>query len=339
MKHFYLVLFFVISAFIQVDADVERRAAIDIGSGGTKVAIADIDTETNQIVQILLDHSYSVPYQASLDKSADGTFDKETKELGLKTFKEIKEIAKQYQVQKIVAIATSAFRKANNSKGFISEIEKQTKIRVQIIPQREEGEIAFFSALASGEFNPEEAVVWDIGTGSLQMTTANASEDLTVYMGEQMGSVAFKNYIVGAIQENDLGDTVSPNPMSKDDLKGADRYARAFARKAYPIIKQKIQAQGSVVGIGRLFYHSIRPLASEDGVITRGGLRKFIESSLNKTDEELNNPFAHVDVSNCILTLAIMKALHIQEIRPIETTTTRGLLVSPSYWRAESGLN
>ncbi len=51
---------------------------------------------------------------------------------------------------------------------------------MQIIPQREEGEIAFFSALASGEINPEEAVVWDIGTGSLQITTANTSEGLTV---------------------------------------------------------------------------------------------------------------------------------------------------------------
>lgn len=106
--------------------------------------------------------------------------------------------------------------------------------------------------------------------------------------------------------------------MSKNDLKEADRYARAFARKAYPIIKQKIQAQGSVVRIERLFYHSIRPLASENGVVTRGGLRKFIESSLNKTDEELNNPFAHVDVSNCILTLAIVKALHYKKFEPLK---------------------
>lgn len=336
MNNFYLIIFFIITAFARVDAAVERRAAIDIGSGGTKVAIADIDTATNQIVQIIIDTSFPVPYQASLDKSADGTFDAETKERGLKTLKEIKKIADQYQVQKIAAIATSAFRKANNSKEFISEIEKETKIRVRIIPQREEGEIAYFSALASGEFNPEEAVVWDIGTGSLQMTTANASDGLTVYMGEQMGSVAFKNYIVDAIQENDIEDIVSPNPISKEDFRAADSYARAFGRKAYPIIKQKIQSQGTVVGIGRLFYHSIRPLAADGDVITRSGLRKFIEDSLNKTDEELHNPFAHVDVSNCILTLAIMKALHIQEIRPIETTTTRGLLVSRSYWMEEN---
>ena len=217
---------------------VERRAAIDIGSGGTKIAIADVDPETNQIVQILLEESFPVAYQASLDKSVDGTFDVETKALGLKTFNEIKEITDQYQVQKIVAIATSAFRKANNSKNFISDIEKQTQIHVQIIPQREEGEIAFYSALASGEFNPKEAVVWDIGTGSLQITTANTTDDLTVYMGEQMGSVAFKSYIISVVQESDVEDTLSPNPISQQDLKMADSYARAFARKAYSSSRQ-----------------------------------------------------------------------------------------------------
>lgn len=90
MKQLYLIILFVISAFTQINADVERRAAIDIGSGGTKVAIADIDTETNQIVQIVLDTSFPVPYQASLDKSVDGTFDVETKELGLKALKKLR---------------------------------------------------------------------------------------------------------------------------------------------------------------------------------------------------------------------------------------------------------
>lgn len=335
MNKFYLTILIVILTITQIHADIERRAAIDTGSGGTKVAIADVDTETNQIIQTVLNTSFSVPYQASLDKSLDGTFDQETKALGLNTFKEIKELADQYQVQKIVAIATSAFRKANNSKEFVLEIKNESGIYVQIIPQREEGEIAFFSAIASGEFDPKKAVVWDIGTGSLQLTTANTSDGLTVYMGEQMGSVAFKNYIISVVQENDVEDIFSPNPITEEDLKIADSYARAFARKAYPIIKQKIQDEGTVIGIGRLFYHSIRPLAAEDNVITRKGLRKFIENSLNKTDEELNNPFAHVDVTNCILTLAIMKALHIEEILPVETTTTMGLLISPTYWGME----
>lgn len=317
----------------QLSAELERRAAIDIGSGGTKLAVADVDTDTHQIFNLVLETSFPVPYQASLDKSFDGTFDHETKALGLKTFKEIKAIADHYQVQKIAAIATSAFRKSNNSKSFTLEVEKATGIKIEIIPQREEGEIAYFSALASGQFDANEAVVWDIGTGSLQITTANTLDELVVYMGEQMGSVAFKNYVISVIQENNTQDKLSPNPMSEADLKAADVYARAFARGATPLIKQKIQKTGKVIGIGRLFYHSIRPLASEDNLITRSALRKFIDESLNKSDDALNNPFAHVDVTNCILTLAIMKALHIHEIYPIETTSTQGLLISPSYWQ------
>ncbi len=332
MKYIYSLLLLIILTSLNLEAAVERRAAIDTGSGGTKLLIADVDTDKNQITEVILETSFSVPYQAALDQSSDGTFDSQTKALGLKIFKEIKELATEHQVQKIVAIATSAFRKSNNSKNFISEVAAQTGIKVQVIPQREEGEIAYYSALASEGVDPQQAVVWDIGTGSIQITTANEQKELTVYMGEEMGSVAFKNYIVSTIQEQDLADNSSPNPIKEEDLKLADKYARAFARKAYPLIKQKIKDKSAVIGIGRLFYHSIRPLAAEEGVITRHGLRTFINNSLNKSDEELNNPFAHVDVSNCILTLAIMKALHIQEIHPIETTTTKGLLLSSSYW-------
>ena len=67
MKYLYTLIAVIIAFSCQMEAAIERRAAIDIGSGGTKVAIADVDTESNQIVEILLDKSFSVPYQASLD--------------------------------------------------------------------------------------------------------------------------------------------------------------------------------------------------------------------------------------------------------------------------------
>lgn len=327
-----IILMLVITA--SCFGDVERRAAIDVGSGGTKVAIADVDTSTNKIVDVLFETSFSVPFQASLDKSDNGTFDNETKMLAVKCFQDIVALSAEYEVTQISAIATSAFRKSNNSQKLIADIELETNIQIQVIPQREEGEIAFFSALANGEYNKDEVVVLDIGTGSIQMTAlSNEDNDLIVYMGENMGSVAFKNYIVDVIQENDLETNISPNPINDTDLKFADSYARAFGRKAFPVIKEKIQEQGKVVGIGRLFYNSIRPIASENGIITRDALRSYIRQALNKSDAELNNPYAHVDVSNCILTLAIMKSLHIQEITPVETTTTKGLLISDKYWQ------
>lgn len=331
MKNLFII--FIFTFFCSLSADVERRTAIDIGSGGTKVAIAEIDTDTNKIVQVLFENSYAVPYQASLDRSVDGTFDEATKEAGLKTFIDILAISNSFNVTKTSAIATSAFRKANNSKEFVTKVFNETGIAIQVIPQREEGEIAFFSALSAGNFDSSDVIVWDIGTGSLQMTTMNEEGSLIVYMGENMGSVAFKNYIIDALQDKDLTETNTPNPINEADLKLADAYVRSFGRRAYPIIKSKIKENAPILGIGRLFNSSIKPIASEDNIITRKALRAYINTSLNKSDEELNNPFANVDVTNCILTLAIMKSLHIHEIHPVDSTTAKGLLITPQYWQ------
>ena len=328
-----IAILLVLLTFNYIFADVERRAAIDVGSGSTKIAIADVDVDSNLIINIILEQSFPVPYQASLDRSPSGCFDEETKRLGLQVFKEIRDLTDQYQVQKIVAIATSAFRKANNAKPFIVDIVKNANIKLQVIPQHEEGEIAFYSALAMNYFNPDDAVVWDIGTGSLQMITMDANKELITYMGEQMGSVAFKNYVIEIIQKRDLDEVNTPNPMTQEEINNADCYARTFGRRAYPGIKEKIKADNSVIiGIGRLFYHSLRPIASEGDVITRSGLRYYIAEALGKTDEEINNPYANVDVTNCILTLAMMKSLNIKEIHPVDSTSSRGVLISPAYW-------
>lgn len=334
MRSFCLIIFLsFLSLFNSAYADIERRASVDIGSGGTKLAIADVELETNQIVEILYEKSFSVPYQASLDQSVDRVFDEETKDLGLRTMVQIKEITDFYGVERIVAIATSAFRKAKNGQEFVKELEEASQISIRIISQMEEAEIAFFSAIAAGGYDPQETVVWDIGTGSFQIMALDDEGELVVHMGEDMGSVAFKSYIIENIQDHDLQEVASPNPISEEDLQEADAYARAFGRKAQKVIKEKIRSSSrKVVGIGRLFYNSIFPVASDGEVINRNGLRSFIDSSLNKTDAELNNPFAHVDVSNCVLTLAIMKALQIHEVIPIETTSTRGILVYPAYW-------
>ena len=333
MKYSYLILVVFFNLILNpLHAEIERRAAIDVGSGGTKVLIADVDIDTKQIIQVVYENSFPVPYQSALDRSADGTFDQTTRDLGLKTFKQVKEIADQHQVQRIAAVATSAFRKSNNAVEFVTQVNSETAINLKIIPQKEEGEIAFYSAVSTGKFHEDEMLVWDIGTGSQQLTTTNDNHQLIVYMGETMGSIEFKNYIINIIQDFDSDEITTPNPISSTELKVADSYARAFGRKAFPLIKSKIKNHVTVVGIGRLFFNSIRPLASEDGVITRDGLRAYISAAMNKTDGDLNNPYANVDVPNCILVLAIMKSLHIQEVYPLETTSTRGLLVNPTYW-------
>lgn len=166
MKKIYLGLLCIISTFAHINGEIERRSAFDIGSGvskvatADKVAMADADTETNQLVEMALDTSFPLSYQAPLDKMADGNFDLKTKSKGLKTFQEIKELVKPSWVQKSAAVAPFAFHKtkASSSKAFIFEVLKATAFCAQAISQRAEGEIAYFSALATSEFDSTEAL-------------------------------------------------------------------------------------------------------------------------------------------------------------------------------------
>lgn len=308
--------------------EVERRAAIDVGSGGTKVLIADVDKKTNQIKQVIFENSFSVPYQVSLEKSSDSTFDPSVQEQGLKTFNEIKFLLDQHEVQKVSAIATEAFRKANNGEAFAQEIRKTTQIPLQIISQQQEGIIAYHSALAMHKAEGKEAIVWDIGTGSFQITSRKNDEDYEVFTGG-LGSVPFKNLIIGDIQGKDPSLIQTPNPISDEDYRQTGRSARWFAKQASRELKARIKSLNvCILGIGRLFYNSVRPLvAAEEFTIHRKGLRAFIRQSLNKNDQEMNNPFSHVDLPNCIQVLEVMKALHIQEITVVNTTTTKGILI------------
>ncbi len=310
--------------------EVERRAAIDVGSGGTKVLIADVDKKTNEIKQVVFEHSFSVPYQVSLEKSPDGTFDSFVQEQGLKTFQEIKLLLDQHEVQKVSAIATEAFRKANNGELFAREIRHLTQIPLQIISQQQEGVIAYQSALAIHKAEDKEAVVWDIGTGSFQITSQKGEQGYEVFTGG-FGSVPFKNHIIEEIQGKDPSMIHSPNPISEEEYREIGRSARWFAKQASRELKAKINSLNTcILGIGRLFYNSVRPLAAAEGfTINRKGLRTFIRQSLNKSDQEMNNPFSHVDLPNCIQVLEVMKALHIHEITVVNTTTTKGIVIGP----------
>ncbi|MBY0529615.1 MAG: hypothetical protein K2P51_05430 [Rhabdochlamydiaceae bacterium] len=315
-------------------ADLERRAVIDVGSGSTKFCIADVDIKTQSVVKIILNESYAVPYQASLEASDDYTFSREVRDTGIQTFTKINALCEEYNVQKVTAVATEAFRKSMNGESFAKEVYEKTFIPLRIITQKEEGAIAYYSAASLIKDRPQEdLIVWDIGTGSYQITMENKEGDLSVFMGN-VGAVPFKNYIIDVVQNQDsTSPSATLHPFTEADHIAADRYARALARQAFPNIKHQIsEKDGKVVGVGRLFTNSLLPFAQDPEKITRADLRKFIASCYGKTKEELNNPFSEADLANATLALGFMKALHIKEVHALSAATTQGMLTYAPYW-------
>ena len=73
---------------------IQRRASIDIGSGATKLLVADVDTAKNQIVNVLFGEERTVSFSLSA-KMRDGRLSDAVMEEGLRVLKDYMCIVKK----------------------------------------------------------------------------------------------------------------------------------------------------------------------------------------------------------------------------------------------------
>lgn len=311
----------------------EVRAAIDIGSGATNIKVAKVDPKTNKIVLELFEKSIPVPYQKHLEQSSNQTFDQEVMDQGIQAIKALKAAADSYHVKKIVAVATAAFRQAANANQFAQEIEQATGVQVRIINQDEEGILAFRGALAITIAQPEHTITWDIGGGSMQLTTLTPEGTYFVEKGKT-ASIPFKNAVIQEIQHKDLTTISSPNPMLPEQMQAAILYAASLAQNTNDYIKTKLQdPQTQVLAVGNLFYYGIRPLVN-DTLVQRDALETAVMKSANKPDSELpGGSLAEVAVTNPLLVLGYMKGLDIKKVEVVNVNNADGALTYPAYWQ------
>lgn len=313
--------------------NIETRAAIDIGSGSTNLKVAKVDTNTGKIIKILFDKSIPVPYQKHLEKSATNTFDDEVMGLGIKAIKELKREADNYPIKKVVAVATAAFRKADNGRLFANEIEKQTGIQVRIIDQDEEGILAFRGAISETPLKPQDAIVWDIGGGSMQLTTLTPAGTYFIDKG-QMASIPFKNAVIEKVKNASIHDIHSPNPLSREELEKGLTIAEEASQSTNSFVKDKIlDPQTQVLAVGNLFNYGVKLLVNNQIKITQSELEKAVFNLAGKSDDELTKFNIHeVAVTNPLLVLGYMEGLKINNIEIIQINNADGALTYPPYW-------
>ena len=135
-------------------ARVERRASIDVGSGATKLMVADVDTSSGRVVRTLFGEERTVSF--ALSTKEGGRLSDMVMERGLQVLRDYRRIAdkllaaaqQRQTTQSIAAVATEVFRKAPNGKEFLERVKSETGIAVQLISQTTEAEIGFMTAAA-----------------------------------------------------------------------------------------------------------------------------------------------------------------------------------------------
>lgn len=308
------------------------RAAIDIGSGGPKLRVAEVDLTMNKIIRILHVEQYPVIFQESLSKGSDRILNNEIMLQGLQAIKEAILVAKSFKAEEIVMIGASIFRNALNGEQFAQNIWSEVGLPIHILDQELEGKLAFQAVLARTNIDSENLIVWDIGGGSTQFV--GVSEGSYLIDGSNEGSGPFRDFIIESIQQRDTKEYKSPNPISEEQANLAIAYATDLAMKVDPIFRDKLREEKvEIIGVGSVFGRGIAALMPGKNPFTIEDLVAAVRNLVGKSDTDLGGGnFACIEVSNALHALGFMKGLDIKQINILDVNNADGAIVYKSFW-------
>ena len=148
-----------------------RIAAIDIGTNSVHMIV----------VQVRPDMSFEIidREKEMVRLGAGGlggrALTSEAMTAALQALSKFRRVAESHQVDQILAAATSATREAENGGEFLAAIERHTGISARVISSQEEAQLIHIAAMYGVDAGPEDAVVIDIGGGSVEITLGSAA--------------------------------------------------------------------------------------------------------------------------------------------------------------------
>lgn len=333
-----LLVFPLLSCQTTPKCGLETRAAFDVGSGSTKMKVAELNTCTKSILRTLADEQIKVDYRDALEKSPDGRLPQGVMGDGLVALKQLKSSAQAKGATHFTGVATAAFRAADNADEFTRYAYSSLEIPLYIISQTEEARLGLEAASLRAAIPTSSIVMWDIGGGSQQITAPGSKSEPFIYNG-QIAAVSFKNYVIGSVQGKDITQVSTPNPLNKKDVDKAIQYITVQARKTVPeeiktALKNNLM---TVVGIGGVLAKSLpRQVPYTGNKITKENVLKILRQRTGWTDAQLKDSFAETEVTNLILVYAYMEALGIQSYQPADASLVDGLWFQPGMWMKSS---
>jgi len=305
------------------------RAAMDVGSGSTKIKVAVVDTCRLKILKVIKEDHVAIAFKENVgtDSKLPAVFIKEASE-------KIMSLADQavrngVPVNQIAVVATQAARDADNI-GELKSLLSSRNLSFTVITQQEEAQLGHQSAGLASQLNLSEFTSFDIGGGSFQLV----NEDGPVKMvGGHLASVSFKNHVLTKIQNRTTAQ--SPNPIHDQHAATAIKYASDYASRMASVSIGGFEIKKKVVGIGGVFGNSIRNqlrLAQSEPVKTEV-LEREIPILIRRTQKELVGPFADTESTNLLLVLGLMKGLGIKEVHVFKANLTDGVLINSQFFR------
>jgi exopolyphosphatase/guanosine-5'-triphosphate,3'-diphosphate pyrophosphatase len=217
-----------------------RVAAIDIGTNSLHMIVANVRPDLSFEV---------IDREKEMVRLGAGGLDGRSLTVtastaALQTLTKFRRLADSHKVDDIVAAATSAVREADNGGDFISEVARQTGIRIRVITGVEESRLIHLAAVYGVHMGGRPAVVIDIGGGSTEVSLGTASH-VTHARSFKLGVIRMTERFVRSDPITDADE----RRMVKHVNKEAGSYLDGIAARRFERI---IGTSGTILSLGSL---------------------------------------------------------------------------------------
>jgi exopolyphosphatase/guanosine-5'-triphosphate,3'-diphosphate pyrophosphatase len=160
-------------------------AVVDIGTNTTRLLVAEV--EDGDVVEL---ERRTVITSLGQGVDSSGRLAQEAMDRVAEAIAVYREVIDRLGAERVVALATSAMRDAENGPEFRDYLKQRFGIEPRTISGDEEARLTFLGA--TSERNDDvESVVIDIGGGSTEYVVGRPGHDPEFHVSTQMGSVRF----------------------------------------------------------------------------------------------------------------------------------------------------
>ena len=201
-------------------------AAIDMGTNSFHMVVARIDP-TLPAFTIIAREKDTVRLGDCEAKT--GCLKPEVMVRAIATLRRFLDIAKTFNAEQTIAVATSAVREAPNGRDFLKQVAEELDLNVSLISGQEEARRIYLGVLSGMEFNNESQVIIDIGGGSTELILGDSSEPRYLTSTK-----------IGAVRLT--GQFVKTDPISREEFAYLQAYIRISLERPIDELRSQFNA-------------------------------------------------------------------------------------------------
>jgi len=302
-----------------------------IGPEGRIVSFIDMGTNSIRLLVVRLNpnHSYTIlTRQKQQVRLGEGEFEDEeitpeAMERAVIVCKKFTELARSFNSEEFVAVATSAAREASNQDELLHKIRQEALLDIRVVSGREEARLIYLGVASGTHIDTRTAFFIDIGGGSTEIAIGNA-KDYQYLESFRLGAIRLTNLY---FPHGEAG------PVSPEQYRKIQQYIRNAVVNSLSKIKKTpldcaIGSSGSIINLAEIAHKVLHPDSpSLDLILSYKDLKKISELLCSLPLEQrrkvpgINPERADIIIAGSAVLDVFMKELSLDSI----TITSRGL--------------